>query len=596
MKFLKIDNVKIKKLFDDIIKQDLLVLLEYIEELFKEDDTIPTPLIISNKNLGQRTTKRAIETLLMPLIQNSSFREKVYKKLTRTKVSQALYKSLIWSNVHIESQDLIDKYNYPLADVESSNYNSTEMTLEDELLFITRKYQSGYRAFDILFIKNSYRAILQLFHPIPDDYELLAYKEPIATEFVYTNEKGIFEFLPVALGLIKTQLISFGKSNEKPLVKSLNMLHSSVNIEEFYQDKGLDRVATDMLTRTLYYYYKANGKLGTNNLNILKDAIEQQFKDSLPFHITRIFASHLKKVRFANYLLSQSQLFDIVKIVINSMPKDEFVSISNIIAFCRYREFRIDFERAYTTGTYYMKTDGDEFEVNADSYGYQMIFFEPILKAALFYLGALGLLELRYDKPKSQYNIKAKDEEYISIWDSLKYIKLTPLGEYIFGFKESYTPQKIVQSSLTMKFDEYKPIITISPNDIITKAKLDIYAIALDNNRYILNYTKIFRDCKSYKLLEAKIESFYRDFGKKLPKVFDDYFDEIKANSNMLKRDLKQVVIELKNNKKLLNLFMSNKNIQNLIIKAEGYRIIVAKDNISKLTKILKDNGFFMEF
>ncbi|MEA3553244.1 MAG: hypothetical protein U9R39_02445, partial [Campylobacterota bacterium] len=85
-------------------------------------------------------------------------------------------------------------------------------------------------------------------------------------------------------------------------------------------------------------------------------------------------------------------------------------------------------------------------------------------------------------------------------------------------------------------------------------------------------------------------------FNSKLPTVFDDFFEEIKENSNMLKRDLKLITIELKNNKKLLNLFMNNKKLQELTIKASGYRILILKDNMAKLTKIVKDNGFFVEF
>jgi hypothetical protein len=74
------------------------------------------------------------------------------------------------------------------------------------------------------------------------------------------------------------------------------------------------------------------------------------------------------------------------------------------------------------------------------------------------------------------------------------------------------------------------------------------------------------------------------------------FFDEIKSKSNMLKKDLKQVVIELNNDKRLLNLFMTNKKLQTIIIKASGYRVLVLKDDLSKLTKIVKENGFFIDF
>jgi len=66
-----------------------------------------------------------------------------------------------------------------------------------------------------------------------------------------------------------------------------------------------------------------------------------------------------------------------------------------------------------------------------------------------------------------------------------------------------------------------------------------------------LSYSKVFRDCKTYSTLTKKIDGFYKIFDKKL---------------------------------------------QELIIKASGYRILVLKDNIPKVTKIIKDNGFFIEF
>ncbi len=213
-----------------------------------------------------------------------------------------------------------------------------------------------------------------------------------------------------------------------------------------------------------------------------------------------------------------------------------------------------------------------------------------------FYLGALGILELKYNDPISVHDITAKGKSYISVWDGLRYVKLTALGRYIFDFEESYTAPKTMQKTSTVKFDEYKPIITIQNNDAIMLAKLEPFTEKYDTNRYILSYSKLFKDCKTTKLLNAKIDKFYTLFDQPVPLLFDNYFDEIQSKSNMLKRDLSQIVIELKDNKQLLNLFMNNKKLQELIIKASGYRIIVSKTDIPKLTKILRDNGFFVEF
>lgn len=433
---------------------------------------------------------------------------------------------------------------------------------------------------------------------------------PEDTKYTYTNEKGVLEFIDVIEDMLKSNLIEFGKTNEKPLGKTLNILKSTTSSQEFYNTKQLNSFSTDMLTRAFSYYYWSTKSFQETPLDSLQEFISLQVTNQLPFFISRIFASHLKKVRYDFYHTSQNKLFDLFGQILNKLPSDGWCSVDEIFEFCKSNNFRFDFESRYKTSSYFMECDftiddeDDYGELHCDDFYYQILFFEPILKALMFYLGALGILELKYNDPISQYNIKAKGKPYISVWDSLEYVKLTNLGLYISGYTKEYKPTVETNKDSYIKFDEYKPIITINKTNTIISAKLELFANIIENtnmikeneNRYILSYTKIFKDCKTYKALELKIEAFYKIFDTKPPKIFDMFFDDIKSKSNMLKKDLKQVVIELKNDKRLLNLFMTNKKIQTIIIKASGYRVLVLKDDLPKLTKIVKENGFFIEF
>ena len=435
--------------------------------------------------------------------------------------------------------------------------------------------------------------------------------KPENTKYTYSNEKGVLEFIEVIEDMLKSNLIEFGKTNEKPLAKTINILKSTTSSQEFYTNKALNSFATDMLTRAFSYYYWDTKSFQNTPLRSLQDFISLQVTNQLPFFISRIFASHLKKVRYDFYHTSQNKLFDIFGQILNKLPNDGWCSVDEIFYFCKSNNLRFDFESRHKTSSYYMEceftqNDGEDYEaeLHCDDYYYQILFFEPIVSALMFYLGALGILELKYDEPKSRYNIKAMDKEYISVWDSLEYVKLTDLGLFISGYTKSYKPKVETNKDSYIKFDEYKPIITINKTNTIISAKLELFADILDNSnmikdgetRYILSYSKIFKDCKTYKALELKIEAFYKIFDTKPPEIFDKFFDDIKSKSNMLKKDLKQVVIELKNDMRLLNLFMTNKKLQSIIIKASGYRILVLKKDLPKLTKIVKDNGFFIEF
>ena len=541
-------------------------------------------LIIDLKKIKR---KNDFVTLLTDFLMEDEFRDKFIQKLNQDEKSTQLYHHLIWLNSTIYTDEAIKLYGIQLSGTQNNG------NLKDNYAFIERiRYLHWTGTQDILKLDRDIISILRLFYPKPTNYELEEVKELEETTYNYTNENEILQFINIIEGMLKDNLVEFGKTNEKPLIKTINMIKTSSNINEFYTDKKLNTLATDMSLRTFYYYYLRVKYFKAKEHETLIDVFRYILTDNLDFFISRIFASHLKKIRFHQYC-SEQQLFNIIKVIMLNLVSKGWVSMENILHFSDYRDFVFHLESEYKTEGYTLTTNDED--IDAEDY-YNEIFLEPIIKAGMFYLGALGVLELKYNDPVSSCGITAKGLPYISAWDGLKYVRLTKLGNYILGVNKTYEAKEIEKQELPIKLDEYKPILTIDKSDILTLAKIEHFTDKLDTNRYILSYTKVFRDCKSYNQLVKKVESFYKIFDTKLPKVFDDYFNEIKENANMLKRDLKLITIELKNNKKLLNLFISNKRLQELIIKASGYRILVAKENISKVTKIIKDNGFFIEF
>jgi len=596
MNFLYMNKKELKSFFDKKYKSHIEKILDYIIENSQEDElkSLKLPKDIDNKQKRYRFSKIELINLITRLFETPNFLSIFYKYLSKNSASQYIYSKLIWEGRVVDTEEVIDKFDLKLPEIRRESYGYNERVLDDELSLVKRVVRFGYRESDYLYIDRDIRDILKFLYPIPNDYNLIPRTKLADTEFSYTNEDGVLPFINTFAEMFDNKLIDFGKNNEKPLVKTLNILKHSSGINEFYRDKRLDSFATDMLTRSFYYYGK-RFNFKDRELDTLKLFMEYQLKNELNFTISRIFASHLKKIRFGKYTDEEQELFVLLKYIIKIMPKDNWVGVENIIKHTYYRDLYFNFEGNYKTESYEFITDDGNILVGDN---YAEIFHEPILKALFFYLGALGLLELKYNSPISRYkNIRAKGKEYISVWDSLKYIRLTELGKYIFGMSHTYTPKKIVvKKAKELKFDEFKPIITVDENASIAIAKLEPFTDKLDNNRYILSHSKIFKECKNIKHLKLKIDSFYNQIEKNPPKVFVDFFENIIKDSNQMSRNLKQVVIELKENKRLLNLFMNNRKLQELFIKAEGYRIIVLKQDIPKVTKIVKDNGFFVEF
>ncbi len=552
-------------------------------------------LIDKNKYPGPRKTKLQLIKLLIKLIKDEEYKTNFYKHICETPKSKELYYRLIWKEKSIGLEEAVAEFGLDSKDMTRVDYNEYKFRAHLSLIY---KYSHWNE--NIIYIHERIRPILKLIHPLPDDYKLREAKEIEDTSYTYSNESNILSVITTIEEMLKTNLIAFGKTGEKPLVKSLNILKSTTSNQEFFSIKNMDSLATDMLTRSFSFFYWENQRFNKTPLETLKEFVTLQLNDSFDYTISRVFLSHVRKVKFGKFKDGQLELFDIVQSVIKEIPKSAWVDFATIINYCNYKDYRVDIETPYATKQYYMDVDPEQNYHNDRCYAeyenYNAIIFEPILKGVFFYLGALGLVEIKYNDPISPHDITAKGKPYISQWDGLKYIQLTALGRYIFDFEKSYSTPKAVQTTSTVKFDEYKPIITVDDKDAVMIAKLEPYTEKYDGNRYILSYSKIFKDCKCYKQLESKIDKFYTLFGKPVPVLFDDYFDEIYAKSNLLAKEPSQIVIKLENNKKLFALFMENKKLQDLVIKASGYRIIVSQKELSKVTKILNDNGFFVDF
>lgn len=610
MEFIRLNKKKIRELCNKATKKELMELLNICEEFINfELKYRKYSLKLQSKTKRTVATKDNYVSLFTELFEDNEFKAKLYNKLIKTELSKYLYESLVWENGFLPTEEVSRKYNYQFKKYIPEWYGEKIERLPnnlfaDNISLVSRKVVFEYNKIvaDVLFINDSIKKLLQLIMPLPQNYYLKAVEVARKCEYHYNNEVGVLEFVDTIYPMLENNLVAFNTTKIKPLAKSLNILKQTSGIEEFYSEKKLNSLATDMLTRSFAnYYWKNRHKFEQPQYNAIKHFLLAEFGGHFDFMISRIFLSHLKKVRYDSYYQDDTEIFDTIKWIVSQMPQENYVSMKNILEFCKYREIEIDIDASNKRYDYVMDCDiitenGKITETLRVGYYYDILMFEPLLKAAFFYLGAFGLFELEYEEPYSLYTITAKDKEYISHWDGLEYVKLTELGKYVFGLRKDYEYKKETKRVAKIKFDEYKPIITVDKSDIITQAKLESFADKYDTNRYILSYTKLFKDVKSKKALEMKIESFYKQIGQKPPKVFDDFFDEVRANANLLKRNLKQVVIELQNNKKLLHFLMHNKKIQELITKAEGYRIIVAKENIPKLTKILKENGFFVDF
>ncbi len=603
-RFLEFDVGKVRELTNSMHKDELIEFFGFIMEHIDLDASVSIDKDFRYKKNWEPIKISSFKSSVINILTLSKYRAKIFMILNSDTETSLLYHYLTWEDLTMWfDEDGLKKFELEEFPEEGKRSGEKIKKLPNKRGLIKQRALFDYRGKikEFLYIQPATRALLRYIIELPKEYDIVA-SNPSECEYHYSNESGVFSFFQTFYEMCKSRLLEFGKNSDKPLAKTLNILKSSTDTQEFFEAKPHNIIATDMLTRSFWNALSSRGFEFFDDASAIKAFIENKMRNKYDFFIARFFCTHLKGVRFDPINFSESGLFDAANTIIKNLPQDGWVSVYDLILFCKYRDLFFYYEGRYKTENYefdgvFTYPDGKKQEGVFDVRdGYLSLFAVPNLKGLLFYFGALGVLELKYNTPKSECNFTLKGKSYVSIWDSLEYIKLSEFGKYVFGFSKNYIPKIVKTSKKALKFDEFKPIITLDPKDSITIAKLDGYCDKIDEGRYILSYAKIFRDCNNYKTLEIKIDNFYKIFSDEIPAIFREFLKEIKERANLLHRDLKMVTIELDEQRELLNLFATNKKLQELIIKAQGYRVLIKKDDIPKMRKILGDNGFFVDF
>ncbi len=583
------------KIYKEKLKKSLANFrVEDFNDLYKFSKNFISKSYSSNKN----RKKLDYIYLFEKLLDDKEYLDAFLKKLYETECSKNIYYTFIWLKYVVIQQDEIYKLCKDIENYLPYEINYKGSKLYDNLGFINvdKDYHHDNKIF--FFISENIRMFLQYILPRPEDYNLLPLlPEKIKpTKYSYENETGILDFINIASDMFESGLIEFNKAGTKPLAKTIKMLKSSIGIKEFYQEKPLNDYVSNLLLITFFGFYHKKKKLHKKPIENLKE-----FITTLDYwvytEIYKILLTHLKGIVSYYY----SGIYKFAQKIFKDFPSNNFVSIENILHYAIYRDIKLDINSRYDTNRYKMDVVLQNEMFYFEDYvlveeNYNELFYFPYIKGIMFYFAALGIVEIRYDEPISKSSYKQRGKDFVLPWDGLRYVRLTELGRYIFGHIDKYKPKEIKKAKQEIKFDEYKPIITINPNDMVLKTKVEKYAEPIDKKRYILSYAQIFKDCKTKKQLKNKIDNFYEIIEKNPPQIFKDFLSKIEQNTNLFKKKTDEIVIELKNNKELLNLFLTNHKLKEMIIKAEGYRVIVLKSDLPKFTKIVKENGFFVEF
>jgi hypothetical protein len=82
-----------------------------------------------------------------------------------------------------------------------------------------------------------------------------------------------------------------------------------------------------------------------------------------------------------------------------------------------------------------------------------------LLKGAMFLFAAFGLVDIAYDPPSNR-ELCGGEGGYLIPYDGLRYVRITPLGEYVIG-KTAQCPVATGEETARIILDDQRLIMTI---------------------------------------------------------------------------------------------------------------------------------------
>lgn len=213
--------------------------------------------------------------------------------------------------------------------------------------------------------------------------------------------------------------------------------------------------------------------------------------------------------------------------------------------------------------------------------------FVPYVKGLLFFMASLGLLDVAYDK-------SAQADK--SFFDSLRYVRLTALGAYVLGKTHSYKPIE-VEKKVYFELDNDNLILKSVETDNPYVGIVENIAKSIGGGRYIITPESFLKSCATEQDVEDKIKLFKQFVSENITPVWEEFFKSVKAKCNPLtpvSRDKYKVYRIAPSNKELLHILSSDEKLRKLIVRAEGYMVLIDKKNIDDVVKRLKTFGYLI--
>ncbi len=203
----------------------------------------------------------------------------------------------------------------------------------------------------------------------------------------------------------------------------------------------------------------------------------------------------------------------------------DWIDVDDLFYHFQYKERALHVRLEHKPEDYTNKWTNDL--IDSESYHHSITL--ALYKGYFFLMAAFGLLEIAFE----ELDIEKQETPL----DTLRYIKLTELGLYVYGVKKNYELKSRKEDELPyFRLDDQLLIVQSLRDDNPYEAFLSSIAEPIGSKRYRVKSLSILSNCKTEKDVEDVIHFFKQFISKEPPAIWKDFFQSLLRHANPLQK------------------------------------------------------------
>lgn len=223
-----------------------------------------------------------------------------------------------------------------------------------------------------------------------------------------------------------------------------------------------------------------------------------------------------------------------------------------------------------------------------DIYLHHPLITKPLLKGYCYLMASLGLLEIEEEEPEKLLKAGGKFSP-ISPFEGLRRVRTTPFCAWCLGLsKEKPELREVSYEAIA---DRELPLVTYRGQSLECKVFLERIGDPIGEDRFRISEASFIRECTSPEDIEDRIVEFHRLIAKDPAEHWGELFSRVRERAQLFAHEESCMMIQLPEDRELRRLFLEEKKLFSLVVRAEGGRIVVKHRNYKKLRKALEEYG-----